>query len=594
VRSRLVLALAAVLTLGAFASSAAYAATTWVGGASNGGHPEPNWSASENFNDTGSGDELIFPQLSTNTVPCSPTKACYESHNNAGDPDYGSIKFDDGRDYHVTGNGVLLDEGFLAEPDAEVPTTELGIDCSEWAIPLALTAAQTWHFRGPDCGTDFKGSIVDGAPSDHFPLTIELGEPSEEPDGNVTRTYKGGAALESVVAVGSVVVKGDNSTDKPRDNGLFSFGVPFAGEEPGSLDFPGSHVPGYESQGTSLTLDTTQWEGAGESTSITSVDSFASVGNQFEDTGRSASLIDLPTVGDLHVNGDVTFKAGPTADPANPERNHLYFFVAGKDSPTVPGVDYSQLSATGKVHLNGAVDLGDYSPESQSGAEIYTQLDITGSGPCQPLPVGAKYTLLHAGEGIVGEFANAPQGALVPIANPCGSEADGGAPASQTVEIRYGADDVTATVTDEPQSEFESESGTEPEGESKTGGGPPTPPAEGPSPAPVPVSSPLTSATVLPSLPTVLPAPPTITPPPNTTIGKVKVAKGKVKVSFSGTGVGKLTFLCRLDKAKKEKPCSSPATFKLAPGKHTLHVRAVDSKGVSDPTPASVSFKIKS
>jgi hypothetical protein len=148
--------------------------------------------------------------------------------------------------------------------------------------------------------------------------------------------------------------------------------------------------------------------------------------------------------------------------------------------------------------------------------------------------------------------------------------------------------------TPEEKAKAEEKLKMEAEGESKTGGGPPTPPAEGPSPPPAPGSSPLAPATVVPSPPAVFPAPSTITPPPNTTIGKVKVGKEKVKVAFSGAGYGKLTFLCRLDKAKKEKPCSSPATFKLPPGKHTLHVRAVDAHGVSDPTPASISFKIKS
>jgi hypothetical protein len=593
-RLRLGLTLGALLALAAFISPAAYAGTEWVGGASNGGHPEPNWSDSENFIDAGPSNELIFPQLSTNAVACSPTKACYESNNNGGDPDYGSIKFDDGRDYHVRGNGVLLDSGFLAEPDVEVPKSESGVDCSEWAIPLALTAEQTWRFKGPDCGIDFKGTIVDGAPSDHFPLTIDLG------NGEAASSYTGGLALESTVAVGDVVVNGENSAVNPKDNGIFSFGVPFSTEPPGSLDFPGSSVPGYESQGTSLTLNTVQWEGAGESTAITSVDSDASIGNQFEDTGQSASLIFLPKVGQLHVNSDVTFKAGATAKAGKPERNHLYFFVAGVDSPTVPGVDYSQLSATGKVHLNGAADLGDYSPEGESGASIYTSLDGGSVSSCQSLPVGASYTLIHADEGITGEFANAPQGARVPISSLCDlGGAGGGVPVAQTIEIGYDADDVTATVVDAPESELEFESETEPEvggGAGKEpetkGGGSSSPTGEDtPSPAPI-TPSPSPAG---PTLPVVFLPAPSLIPPPNTTIAKVKIAKDKAKVTFSGTGFGKLKFLCQLDKAKKEKPCSSPETFaKLAPGKHTLRVRAVDSRGVPDPTPASVSFKIKS
>jgi hypothetical protein len=84
------------------------------------------------------------------------TIACYESHNNTGDPDISAIQFDDAHPYHFTGEGILLDKGFQAEPDAEAiasfessPDSSEGTDCSEWAIPLALTAAQTWSLKGP-------------------------------------------------------------------------------------------------------------------------------------------------------------------------------------------------------------------------------------------------------------------------------------------------------------------------------------------------------------------------------------------------------------------------------------------------------------
>ena len=81
-RLRLGVVVATVLALAALAAPAAYAAREWTGGGSiNEVSPDPNWSDNANFISSGSGNELIFPQLSTNAVACSSTKACYESHN---------------------------------------------------------------------------------------------------------------------------------------------------------------------------------------------------------------------------------------------------------------------------------------------------------------------------------------------------------------------------------------------------------------------------------------------------------------------------------------------------------------------------------
>jgi hypothetical protein len=84
-------------------------------------------------------------------------------------------------------------------------------------------------------------------------------------------------------------------------------------------------------------------------------------------------------------------------------------------------------------------------------------------------------------------------------------------------------------------------------------------------------------------------------PPPKTKIVKLKLGAHKATATFTGTGgVGKLTFLCRLNKTLKPKPCKSPETYsKLKPGKYTLRVQTLDARGILDPKGASVSFKIK-
>jgi RTX calcium-binding nonapeptide repeat (4 copies) len=87
-------------------------------------------------------------------------------------------------------------------------------------------------------------------------------------------------------------------------------------------------------------------------------------------------------------------------------------------------------------------------------------------------------------------------------------------------------------------------------------------------------------------------APPDTTPP-NTSIGKTKIKgrAGKAKFSFSSSEPGS-SFLCRLGK-KRFKPCSSPKAYRnLKPGRHRFQVKARDSAGNLDPSPASKKFRI--
>jgi hypothetical protein len=83
---------------------------------------------------------------------------------------------------------------------------------------------------------------------------------------------------------------------------------------------------------------------------------------------------------------------------------------------------------------------------------------------------------------------------------------------------------------------------------------------------------------------------------PNTVLGShppaklaTKSAKAKVKFKFSSSTPG-TTFKCKLDKGAF-KPCQSPKTYKVKPGKHVFTVEAIDSAG-ADATPASYRFKV--
>lgn len=82
--------------------------------------------------------------------------------------------------------------------------------------------------------------------------------------------------------------------------------------------------------------------------------------------------------------------------------------------------------------------------------------------------------------------------------------------------------------------------------------------------------------------------------PPETTIDKQpkrKTTKRKAKFTFTSDEPGS-TFECKLDKGEFE-PCGANAKFKVKAKKHTLEVRATDAAGNTDPTPASVKWKVK-
>lgn len=78
---------------------------------------------------------------------------------------------------------------------------------------------------------------------------------------------------------------------------------------------------------------------------------------------------------------------------------------------------------------------------------------------------------------------------------------------------------------------------------------------------------------------------------------KAKGKKGKkVKLTFTGTvnsgAPGPLSFECKVDKGKFEE-CASPLKLKLKKGKHTIEVRAIDSTGRVDSSPAKAKIKVK-
>ncbi len=114
-------------------------------------------------------------------------------------------------------------------------------------------------------------------------------------------------------------------------------------------------------------------------------------------------------------------------------------------------------------------------------------------------------------------------------------------------------------------------------------------------PLPTPPSSPPVLASPKPKPP---PRPPRDTKPPQTTLAArpaavlwTRGARRRIVLRFAASERGS-TFRCKLDRAPF-RPCASPRPFLLAPGRHAIRVRAVDSAGNADPTPALVRVTVR-
>jgi Tol biopolymer transport system component len=80
---------------------------------------------------------------------------------------------------------------------------------------------------------------------------------------------------------------------------------------------------------------------------------------------------------------------------------------------------------------------------------------------------------------------------------------------------------------------------------------------------------------------------------PNGRIGKhpkKRTKNHRAKFTFSSSQAGS-HFECKLDK-RRYRPCKSPFQRKLKTGRHTFRVRAVNTAGMPDPTPATFRWRI--
>ncbi|HEY5054250.1 MAG TPA: calcium-binding protein [Solirubrobacterales bacterium] len=99
--------------------------------------------------------------------------------------------------------------------------------------------------------------------------------------------------------------------------------------------------------------------------------------------------------------------------------------------------------------------------------------------------------------------------------------------------------------------------------------------------------------------PAIAPKPPPVdTKPPRTRITahpaqlvRTRKARQRVVFRFASNERGS-RFRCKLDR-KPFRACTSPRAYTVRPGRHTVHIVAIDAAGNVDPTPALVHFRVR-
>ncbi len=526
---------------------------TWTG-ASAGSGPG-SWSDSSNWQgDTapsGVVGTLTFPKLTNGACTTfSTSEVCDDTSNDIGGLTVTGIAIDDGpvatsgATPQLGGSeGITLGSGGITSSTAKCGN---GVTPSV-SLPITLSTAQTWTVTG--ClGLDLTGGLgapqVTGSNADTLALAVSHA------------TLGISANLET----GSITVSGGG----------------------------GVYLPGFGGLQGRLNANN------GNSVSVDGSLLFSSNGyvGPLTMSGGSYLQLGVPCCdvapGMLTVRGDVTLDSAGTVEFVIPS------------SGTLPGTDYSQLTAG-----SNAIDLANTKLDVEGGS------DNGGSGPvqCPMLKPGDVDVIVQAGS-ITGTFSDVPNGTIVPVT--CPLHATGTQP---FVRINYTSSTATATVVSAPSPRLTV---------TRTGSGSGSVTS---SPAAISCGTTCTHGFQAGAVVTLTARPAsgsefagwsgackgtgtckvtmnadmTVTAtfkkavPPNTTItgSSTSSAERKATFDFKGSGgVGALHFQCKLDSGAWNS-CSSPKTYTgLARGGHTFQVRAIDSRGEVDPTPAQHTFTI--
>jgi Bacterial Ig-like domain (group 3) len=356
-------------------------ATAWTPGYSwDGSATDAGWSSGANWvggaGPVGSGNSspagtvgiLTFPNLtSTACAETSPTDACYNPGNDLSGLSAYGLQIDSDDAYAIDGDALTLGaDGLLVESPSGDGAPPT------FQLPITLGASQDWLINeGPVVFND----AVNGSQQ----VTMSFDNGSVEPS----------AGLE----VGPVLVEGDNDGD---------------------------------GDGGGLYLD---GDMAVNSTDLNPVEATADGGIEADGPGNSVGPLTLASEAWLSVGG-VNDGAGELAVHGALSFNSNSELDLAVDAPgTTAGLDYSQVTATGDINLNGA--------------ELFVSQGVDVDGSCDDLAVGNTLTLISTSGGrIDGTFSNYANGASVDIADECN-----GADQEASGTLSYSSSAVTLTIT---------------------------------------------------------------------------------------------------------------------------------------------------
>jgi large repetitive protein len=343
----------------------AQADATWTGASTS-----SEWSAAANWSGTTppttsntAVGTLSFPTLGT----CG---TCYISHDGlSGISATTLVLANNTRQYQITGNGFTIGNGGIVD-------TPGGGAGDLIKAPIALSGGpQTWAL----------GSTTSGYNS---------------------LTFQGRITGSSAEAVTMSIPRGDLFIDTDMEAG------PITSRGPGGLHIggaPGTNHPGSlnaTNGGTVTVTGGTLVANPGSSTGPLTV----SAGTLLLGTSPKN---DTPTT--LHANGTATLGSSITTKT----------FIDNNGS--TPGVDFSQLSATGNIALGGKLVLG----------------QGLSNGQCVTLSAGDVATLVTTTGTLSGAFSNAPDGTTLAMASSCEST-------PPKLLVHYTSGSVTATVVGAP------------------------------------------------------------------------------------------------------------------------------------------------
>jgi hypothetical protein len=378
------------------AASAAASSFTWTGeGALGSGWSNPaNWEGG--VAPSGTVETLTFPELTSPAcTPLESSMACYQTNNDVSGlkVERISVLAEDANEieanYTLTGEPIALGAGGL-EGFLTGRLSEFGMRLD---APITLSAPQRWSLVNEGEGGDnplYIDANVSGAPTDTLDLTSNEGGGEFDVDADIET---GPITTEGE----SVVFLGETSLEKE-----------------GLLNATDEQLVTVDSEALLVSRDGT--------TGPLAVEGALFVGNSLE-------------VGTLSVRGGATF--APTST--------LFSYI--KHAGAVAGTDYSQMTATGAIELDGA--------------ELHLEDGFVAgkeSVHCETLTPGDVDTLIETNGSLTGAFVGVPNGATVPVQCDPHEEAP-------TVRINYTAHAVTATVETAGSAEEKSGEGEHPPAE---------------------------------------------------------------------------------------------------------------------------------